>query len=70
VHRELGLREPKHAEPVDLRALLAGRMHAAGIPYGNVTTSTHCTRCGDSPFFSHRRGYVERQVALLGIAAG
>ena len=27
----------------------------------------NCTRCGDSPFFSHRGGRAERQVAFLGV---
>jgi copper oxidase (laccase) domain-containing protein len=55
---------------VDLRAVLAERAHAAGVPEHHVTASTWCTKCGDTPFFSHRGGRPERQVAFLGIAAG
>lgn len=54
---------------IDLRAHLAQRAVNAGVPAGNVSISAHCTRCGDSPFFSHRAGCAERQVALLGRVA-
>jgi copper oxidase (laccase) domain-containing protein len=70
VHRGLGLPEPSGAQPVDLRAILAERMSIVGIPEDGITCSTHCTRCGDGSFFSHRGGSVERQVAVLGVAAG
>jgi YfiH family protein len=70
VHRGLGLSDPGRNEPVDLRAVLAERAAAAGLRRENVTSSTRCTKCGDSPFFSHRGGRVERQVALLGILPG
>jgi polyphenol oxidase len=54
---------------VDLRAVLAGRAIARGVPAAHITTSSFCTRCGDSPFFSHRAGCAERQISLLGIRA-
>jgi YfiH family protein len=70
VHRGLGLTEPGAPEPVDLRAVIADRALAAGVREDRITASTWCTKCGDSPFFSHRGGRPERQVAFLGVAAG
>lgn len=67
VHRGLGLAEPPRPAPVDLRAVLGARARAAGVAAERVSTSSRCTRCGDSPFFSHRGGRSERQVAFLGI---
>lgn len=70
VHRGLGLAEPPGARPIDLRAVVAERARRAGVAAERITTSTWCTRCGDGPFFSHRGGCAERQVAVLGIAHG
>jgi polyphenol oxidase len=63
-----------HADPaaddrvfVDLRAVLAARARAAGLPVAGLSTSAFCTRCGDSPFFSHRAGCGERQIAVLAV---
>lgn len=70
VQRGLGLPEPSAPEPVDLRAELARRAERAGLAPERITISTHCTRCGGSPFFSHRGGRAERQVAVLGILPG
>jgi YfiH family protein len=70
VHRALGLPEPGRPQPVDLRAVIAERARRAGVADARITTSTWCTRCGESPFFSHRGGCAERQVAVLGIAHG
>lgn len=67
VHRGLGLPEPPGPEPVDLRAVLAARARAAGVAPERISRSSWCTRCGDSPFFSHRGGRAERQVAFLGV---
>jgi polyphenol oxidase len=53
---------------VDLRALLAHRAIEGGLRPQNISISGHCTRCGSSPFFSHRAGCGERQIAV--IAAG
>ncbi len=68
VHESLGLPSPGHPAPVDLRQVLAVRAVGLGIPPSAVTLSAHCTRCSPgSPFFSHRRGEHQRQVAFLGI---
>ena len=70
VHRGLGLTEPGAPEPLDLRAVLAERALEAGVHEDHVTASTWCTKCGETPFFSHRGGRPERQVAFVGIAPG
>jgi YfiH family protein len=67
VHEGLGLPVPAAPTPVDLRAALAARLVAAGVRAAVITSSTWCTRCGDSPFFSHRGGDPQRQVAFAGI---
>lgn len=70
VHEALGLPRPASAaQPVDLRRVLAHRALAAGADPAHLTTSTFCTRCGDTPFFSHRSGDAGRQIAVLGIAS-
>lgn len=70
VHEALGLPRPASAaQPVDLRRLLVHRALAAGADPAQLTTSTFCTRCGDTPFFSHRSGDAGRQIAVLGIAS-
>lgn len=66
VHAAMGRRVSEPA-PIDLRAVLARQAIALKIPIENITTSSRCTRCGDSPFFSHRAGHAERQVAVIGI---
>lgn len=70
VHEALGLERPATNTPVDLRAVLATRARALGLGPDHITTSAHCTRCGDSPFFSHRGGDPERQMGVLGLRAG
>ena len=70
VHAALGLDEPGGPAPVDLRAVLARRAVAAGVAAERVTVSAHCTRCGDSPFFSHRGGCRERQLGVIGVRCG
>lgn len=67
VHAALGLEVPEGPTPVDLRSVLALRAIAMGVPEAAITRSAHCTRCGDSPFFSHRGGCAERQVGILGV---
>jgi hypothetical protein len=67
VFRALGLPEPAAPTPVDLRAQVARRALALGVPDDHVTVSEHCTRCGDAPFFSHRAGCHQRQVGFLAI---
>jgi len=67
VHRALGLEEPRSPEAVDLRCVLVRRGVAAGVPEERITVSSHCTRCGEAPLFSHRGGDAERQVAFLAL---
>jgi polyphenol oxidase len=67
VHAALGLTPPDRNTPVDVRGVLAAQCLALGIPADSITTSSWCTRCGDSPFFSHRAGHPERQVGVIGI---
>ena len=67
VHVGLGLPAPRAPAPVDLRSVLAERARQAGVPDDHITTSTHCTRCEHTAFFSHRTGHTERQAAVLGI---
>lgn len=65
----LGMEQRDGVTHVDLRALLAQRAVSAGVDAANVTISTFCTRHGDSPFYSHRGGCAERQIAVLGVRA-
>jgi hypothetical protein len=67
VHDALGLDAPSAPTPVDLRAVLAGRALAIGLTLSHISVSAYCTRCGDSPFFSHRDGDPERHQSFLGI---
>lgn len=67
VHVALELPEPQRNSPVDLRAALGRQCVALGIESERITTSSWCTRCGDSPFYSHRAGHPERQVGVIGI---
>jgi copper oxidase (laccase) domain-containing protein len=61
-------REPPTAPtPIDLRAAVAERVLAMGVPAEQVTISAHCTRCGSPDFFSHRAGSPGRQMGILGI---
>lgn len=69
VHEQLGLAVPERPEPVDLRAVLARRAVAVGIPAEAITRSALCTRCGGGVLFSHRAGDAERQLAYLGVRA-
>lgn len=63
VHGALGLDEPSGPTPVDLRRVLVRDLARCGVDVDRITVSSWCTRCGDSPFFSHRGGDPERQVA-------
>ena len=60
---------PAAPTPVDLRAALASRARALGVPAAQVSVSGHCTRCGPGAFFSHRAGSPGRQMAVLGVRA-
>jgi YfiH family protein len=68
VHERLGLAAPSGPKPVDLRAVIVRRALGAGVIADHITVSTHCTRCGDGSFFSHRGGDTGRFVAFLAIA--
>lgn len=48
---------------VDLRALIASQLHAAGVR--RITTSPWCTRCHNARFFSHRARDWGRQLGVL-----
>ena len=65
VHRALGLPDPGGPATLDLRAHLARRAEAAGVPREQVAVSGLCVH-DDPRFFSHRGGDGGRQVALLG----
>lgn len=67
VHQALGLEPPPGNMPVDLRAVLARRAVSAGLAPDRISISEHCTRCGDSRFYSHRAGDAGRQMGVLGI---
>jgi YfiH family protein len=54
---------------VDVRATLAHRALELGIPAHRISTSTYCTKHGNSPFYSHRGGCRERQISVLGLRA-
>jgi hypothetical protein len=69
VHAALRLPTPPERSPVDLRAVLSARAVAAGVPAGTVSTSSWCTRCDASCFFSYRAGDAGRQLGLLGVRA-
>lgn len=69
VFEGLGLPAPTRPAPVDLRAVVAHRAVASGVAPSRITVSAHCTRCGDSDLFSHRRGDRARQAGYLGIRA-
>lgn len=69
VWEALGLEAPRERRPIDLRAVAARRAAALGVDPARISRSTHCTRCSDSLFFSHRAGSDARQIALLGIGA-
>jgi YfiH family protein len=68
VHEGLGLDVPAGPTPIDLRAVIVRRAANAGVPPDQITVSSHCTRCGDGSFFSHRRDDAQRFLAFLAIA--
>ncbi|MEO5509225.1 MAG: polyphenol oxidase family protein [Longimicrobiales bacterium] len=63
----LGRGDPGAKVLLDVRGVLTDRAHAAGIAPDAITVSAWCTRCGDSPFFSHRAGDAERQMSVIGM---
>jgi YfiH family protein len=58
---------PAGNTPIDLRAAIAARAVAAGLPPEHVSVSSHCTLCGEPEFFSHRGGSPGRQMGVLGV---
>jgi YfiH family protein len=58
---------PDRPTAIDLRAALAGRANALGVPADQCTVSAHCTLCGPGEFFSHRAGRAERQMGVLAV---
>ncbi|MFO7259528.1 MAG: polyphenol oxidase family protein [bacterium] len=70
VHAALGLPAPTRPTPVDLRAVLVDRAMRLGLDPAKITVSEFCTRCGPSPFFSHRAGHTGRQFAGLALRPG
>jgi copper oxidase (laccase) domain-containing protein len=48
---------------IDLRAIIAEQARDAGVT--SITTSSRCTRCDNTRFFSHRAGDSGRQVAVI-----
>ncbi len=69
VPEALGLGNPGGRTQLDVRNVLTARAIDAGVDVQNITCSAWCTRCGDSPFFSHRAGQPERQMAVAGLRA-
>jgi hypothetical protein len=63
----LGIQANDGATHVDLRAHLADRAIAAGVTPDRISMSEFCTRHGSSPFYSHRGGCAERQIAVLAV---
>jgi YfiH family protein len=62
-----GIPNPGGKVQFDVRGVLTQRALAAGVPMDRITCSAWCTKCGDSPFFSHRAGQPERQMAVIGV---
>ena len=58
---------PSENTVIDLRAAIAARVTALGVPAAQLSVSAHCTLCGDPDFFSHRGGAPERQMGVLGV---
>ena len=67
VHEALGLEVPATNTPVNLRAVLAARALALGIPEAQISMSSWCTRCDRGEFFSHRAGSGGRQMSVIGL---
>lgn len=58
---------PPGKATIDVRAAIVGRAVSSGVRAERITVSAHCTRCGNSDFFSHRAGDLGRQYGVLGI---
>jgi YfiH family protein len=51
------------AQRIDLRALIAEHAREGGV--SEITTSTWCTRCDNTRFYSHRAGDIGRQLGVI-----
>ena len=67
VHEALGLETPVANTPVDLRSVLRQQCLDLGVADDAISISAWCSKCGDSPFYSHRAGHPERQVTVVGV---
>lgn len=67
VHARVTGRAVEAPTCVDLRALIADHVRAAGVVH--VTTSPLCTRCDGERLFSHRAGDEGRQLGVIGAEA-
>lgn len=67
VFRALDQVAPRSPAAIDLRSVIRRRTIAAGVRDGNVTVSGECTLCGDSRYYSHRRGDRGRHRGYIGI---
>ena len=72
----LSMTPPGHEAPaphirLDLRAANRSQLQLAGVPPGQILSSTLCTACRTDLLFSHRRerGRTGRQMAVIGIRA-
>ncbi|MCC6928662.1 MAG: polyphenol oxidase family protein [Gemmatimonadaceae bacterium] len=63
VYAELTGRAVAAPTPVDLRALIADDLRAAGVR--DISISPWCTRCDNTRFYSHRCGDAGRQVGVI-----
>jgi YfiH family protein len=63
VHAQLTGRAVNAPATVDLRSIIAGHAHAAGVRH--ISTSAFCTRCDNDRFYSHRAGDAGRQLGVM-----
>lgn len=63
VYGQLTGRRVPGPTPVDLRAIIADDVRAAGVRH--ISVSPWCTRCHNDRFFSHRCGDVGRQLGVI-----
>lgn len=63
VYGQLTGRTVPRPTPVDLRALIADDVRAAGV--AEISVSPWCTRCHNERFYSHRCGDDARQLGVI-----
>ena len=66
VARQLTGRDPGRSVTLNLRELIAQRVHALGVT--SVSVSPFCTRCDNDRLYSHRAGDAGRQLAVIFLA--